>query len=48
MESLYSRSHLPSDPSNRSNCGHIIGDFVFLPYISFIIVLTALEYIERL
>ena len=31
----------------RSNWGHKIADFVFLPDVSFIIAFTALECIER-
>ena len=36
MESVDSRSDLPPTPPYRSNWGHKIADFVFLPYISFI------------
>ena len=42
VESLYSRSDLPPDPSYGSNRGHKIADFVFLPYISFINAFTEL------
>ena len=44
MDSLYSRSHLSPDPRDWD---HKIDDFVLLPYISFIIVFTALECMER-
>ena len=30
-----------------SNWGHKIADFLFLPYISFILAFRALEYIKR-
>ena len=44
MKILDSSSDLPP---NRSNWGHKIGDFVFLPYISFIYAFTALECIKN-
>ena len=47
VKSLDSQSDLPPDPPYGLNWGHKIADFVFLPYISFILVLTALEYIKR-
>ena len=47
MDSLYSRSDLPPDLPNGSNWGHKVADFVFLPYISFIIAFTVLECIKR-
>ena len=47
MKSLDSRSDLPPTPLYESNWGHKIADFVFLPYISFIIAFTALECIKR-
>ena len=47
MKSLDSRSDLPPAPSYGSNWGHKIADFVFLPYISFILAFRALEYILR-
>ena len=42
MESIYSQSDSPPGPPYGSNWGHKIVDFVFLPYISFIIAFTAL------
>ena len=47
MKSLDSRSDLPPDLSLWSNWGHKIADFVFLPYISFILAFRALECIKR-
>ena len=45
MKSLDSRSDFPyPDGLNR---GHKVADFVFLPYISFILAVRALEYIKR-
>ena len=48
MESLNSRSVLPPDPHPPygSIWGHKIADFVFLPYISFIVAFIASEYIK--
>ena len=36
----------PLTPLYGSNWGHKIADFVFLPYISFILAFRALEYIK--
>ena len=47
MKSLDSRSDLPPDPLYGLNWGHKIADFVFLPYISFILAFRALECILR-
>ena len=49
MESLYIASQIYPfpPPLYGSNWGHKIVDFVFLPYISFIIAFTALECIKR-
>ena len=47
MKSLDSRSNLPPDTPYGSNWGHKIADFVFLPYISFILAFRALECIKR-
>ena len=49
VKSLYSRSDLPADPPPPygSNWGHKIADFVFLPYISFILAFTVVECIKR-
>ena len=51
VKSLYSWSDLPPDPTPPPpyglNWGHKIADFVFLPYISFILAFRALEYINR-
>ena len=47
MKSLDSRSDLPPDPSYGLNWSRKIGDFVFLPYISFILAFRALECIKR-
>ena len=48
MKSLDSWSDLPSDPPLMGQTGgHKIADFVFLPYISFILAFRALEYIKR-
>ena len=38
MKSLDSWSDLPPDPLMGQTGGHKIADFVFLPYISFILV----------
>ena len=46
MKSLDSWLHLPPDPPYESNWGHKITDFVFLPFISFILVFGALECIK--
>ena len=42
-----SPSDLPPEPPYGSNWAHKFADFVFLPYISFIIAFIALECIER-
>ena len=47
VKSLDSWSDLPPDPPYGSNWGHKIADFVFLPYISFILAFRVLECIER-
>ena len=47
MESLDSRSDLPRTPRYGSNWGHKIANFVFLPYISFIVAFIVLECIKR-
>ena len=47
MKSLDSWSNLPPDLPYGSNLGHKIADFVFLPYISFILAFRALECIKR-
>ena len=47
VKSLDSQSHLPPSPPYGSNWGHTIDDFVFLPYISFILAFRALECIKR-
>ena len=55
MKSLDSWSDLPPDPPPPppppppygSNWGHKIADFVFWPFISFILAFTALECIKR-
>ena len=49
MKSLDSRSDLPPDPPPPygSNWGHKIAELVLLPFISFILAFTALEYIKR-
>ena len=47
MKRLDSRSDLPPDPSYGSNWGHKIADFVFLPYVYFILAFRALECIKR-
>ena len=47
MMILDSRSDLPPDPPYGSNWGHKIVDFVFWPFISFILAFTALECINR-
>ena len=41
VKSQDSRSDLPPDPPYGSNWGHKIADFVFLPYISFILAFRA-------
>ena len=46
VKSLDSQSDLPPDsppPLYGSNWGHKIANFVFLPYIAFILAFTALE-----
>ena len=48
MMSLDSQSDLPpAYPPYGSNWGHKIVDFVFWPFISFILAFTALECIKR-
>ena len=47
MKSLDSWSDLPPTPPYGSSWGRKIADFVFLPYISFILAFTALECIKR-
>ena len=47
MKSQDSRSDLSPDPPYGSNWGNKIADFVFLPYIYFIVAFRALEYIKR-
>ena len=47
MKSQDSQSDLSPTPPFGSNWGHKIGDFVFFPYISFILALRAFEYIKR-
>ena len=47
MKSLGSCSGLPTDPPYGSNCGYKIADYVFLPFISFILAFRALECIKR-
>ena len=47
MMNLDSQSDLPRIAPYGSNWGHKIVDFVFLPYISFILAFTALECIKR-
>ena len=47
VKSQDSRSDLPPDPPYGLNWGHKIADFVFLPYISFILAFRALECIKR-
>ena len=47
VKSLDSRSDLPPDPLLWVKMGYKIADFVFLPYISFILAFRALEYINR-
>ena len=47
MMSLDSRSDLPLHPPYGSNWGYKIVDFVFWPFISFILAFTALECIKR-
>ena len=48
VESLNSRSVLPSDPPYWSNMGHKIADFEFLAYISFIVAYSFGMYYEVL
>ena len=43
MKSQNSWSDLPPDPPYGLNLGHKIADFVFLPYISFILAFRALN-----
>ena len=43
-----SQSDLPPEPPYGSNWAHKFADFVFLPYISFIIAFIALECIESI
>ena len=47
VKSLDSWSYLPQTLPYRSNWGHKIADFVFLPFISFILPFRALECIKR-
>ena len=47
MNSQDSRSDLQLTCPYGSNWGHKIADFVFLPYIFFILAFRALEYIKR-
>ena len=47
VKSLDSRSGLPPDPPYGSKWGHKIANFVFLPYIPFILAFRALECIKR-
>ena len=47
MKSLDSRSGLPPDPHYGSNWIHQIADFVFLPYIYFILAFRDLQCIKR-
>ena len=47
MKSQNSRSDLPPDPPYGSNWCHKMADFVFLPYIYFILAFRALECIKR-
>ena len=47
VKSQDSWSDLPPDPPYGSNWGRKIADFVFLPYISFILAFKALESIQR-
>ena len=46
MKSLDSRSDLPPDPPYGSNKDHKIADFVFLPFIAFILAFRVLECIK--
>ena len=46
VKNLDSQSDLPPPP-HGSNWGHKIADFVFLPFISFILAFRALECIKR-
>ena len=47
MKSLDSWSDLPPEVVGRSNWGHKIANFVFLPYIAFTLAFTVLECIKR-
>ena len=47
MMSLDSRSDFPRIPPYGSNWGHKIVDFVFWPFISFILAFRAFECIKR-
>ena len=47
MKSLGSWSDLPRIPPYGSNWGYKIADYVFLPFISFILAFRALECIKR-
>ena len=47
MKCLDSQSYLLPDPPYGSKWGHKIADFVFLPYIYFILAFRALECIKR-
>ena len=47
MKSLDSWSDLPPDPPSGLNWGHNVADFVFLPYISFILAFRTLKCIKR-
>ena len=47
VKSPDSQLDLPPDPPYGSNWGYKITDFVFLPYISFILAFRALECIKR-
>ena len=46
VKSLYSLSDLPPEPPLWVKLGSQNSQFVFLPYISFILVFRALEYIK--
>ena len=47
MKSLGSWSDLLPDPPYGSNWGYEIADYLFLPFISFILAFRALECIKR-
>ena len=47
MKSLDNWLDLTPLPPHGLNWGHKIADFVFLPYISFILAFTALQCIKR-